>query len=1536
MSVLEEGFRFAPDAQAEINRIHSQQGVSVEELQDKIIKYFSRTRGISEKEPRRAPAQTVPDPGSSKKITRSDVIEYELSGGAYDVAIYYFDGDKFAKVSLDELGSAADGDSLVDEEDGSVEDEAKDDSAAGEDEETEGKEEDEDPLPAEVENRLASMTAEERAALKKTGSALVQKRIKPRDENQTREIPITTFGRYLHLLPVQATIDHIEREMRRVLVPKIDEGVDRGERSDALLSTVLPALHKLMDALQRETTLTDREIEDIEKILTQNVRNVRKPDPTSAKRQAEDFLFGPKSGFKARLRPDSSGRSDASRLIDYVTRSNRVVTPDQLMRIDSKLDITPDDIKRTSDKFSQIMRKRQIKLTLPKGELEKFMRKSGGEAAETESEGSIVGGESQIAEFLRGADISPDRAVGGVIATSGNAVESQLVDQIDKQYGGSAGQVTLPVTSFVRAKGGGVQYHMPVQLKVRSGETASSIHNRIRDLEAVSNGDNNARRGAMSAPATPASDLLREARVARKRVSDDAKEMEAQAAYEPHFLRVCQDIRGSLAVLGGLIEYISMSGQDLLLQGEKLAKRQDLLEDAEEISGAALDMTDRIAAARLADDTQRESGVIDHEIQQRSERVDTLLAKKTEGVLTQIQSEEVTRLEREIALLREERRRSTPATRNREIAAAFTRILADLNLDRKLQNADQYASVMQGDAEEGTSPARSRSRATIHLAETRREQISRIEQAIKNEGAKNARDLRVGSTMALDRARSAKQRYRESVQSTMSSLSNRAQIQMHTLRATDTIDSICLQHRIGENVRPSDIKPSFIFRTKLPEKYSPDGLRGVLEYTVLSVEKPASTKASIATLACSFPSESGIPERRTVRVPVPVIVEQLALQAKGTSLAEAKKMIGEELKFAASSVLRSLGVGMRGEGSFSFSSTEPLAPQLARMYADNDEAAASLTIRRGVEGIAAALKDFDERLKPDPNFRGSDFLSDKLIKALGFVGSLSYLVGMGRQYYASVRSAVPTDSEGNRALTSIKNATETRPSDELVRQVKTSTGLNMSDEDLATVVQDVISNLGVVASGRRDVERISQMRNEGDYTRRVLGLQIPVPARTLLDPGATVTVVPPTRSPGRVSRELFADLGVGADAFISPAFINLTAMIDAAGFEHCFLPIVDLLADDLKEDYLTFLMGRSGERLPRNERALEIAKRSIASMIARPAASREPFDAEKHTLQAHQEINALLGSRDKIPSLSRDASPKDLNETQLAGAVVRLKEDCDDRAALAVSSATGARTLYRVAPCTAVMLNLSEFTQKERLGYDILVPTAESAFRVMTAAAYRDITVGVQRGKEGRPLLTEELDRIGSLVTAMHDFYEELAAEVGEKGAAEVVAERLRARIAPDKSLKDALPEIAAALGVPSTQDDIKRAASRELEAISREMSALSVPGLKGAVGAVIDRIVRDAAGRDTKTVATRMGVDEKKMQACFDLLNEFLGSTPSVSVTPTQDLRGDPQTLITYVTSQITQSAAESAAKNLVDEYARLSATAVQSVLGAPTKEQR
>jgi hypothetical protein len=378
---------------------------------------------------------------------------------------------------------------------------------------------------------------------------------------------------------------------------------------------------------------------------------------------------------------------------------------------------------------------------------------------------------------------------------------------------------------------------------------------------------------------------------------------------------MCQAIRDKTAIIGGLVEYIAMSGQDVLPPGEALEGRKQLLEAAASATAAALSMTDAIIEHQVIKDNRRSKDSIAADIAERQEKIDKL-DKVTNRDL-------IEGLQKEITLLQREQRLNTYDARNKELADNITSIVsaaapgvrgrsgARIDLDQLHDMCKQYVSLMPEDGEDARRKSQEKSRTTIELAKTRAVRMRNVENAVKVEAKRIADSQQKSSFIALANAKTARDRYDDAVGSTMAKLINRSQGQIHRLRATDTIDSICRQYKIGENLKKGDITPGVSFTVALPERYSPQGLRVTRTYSVTDVG--VGVKDPRVTLQYDASGSQDVPEFANVEVPASVIIAALSTKNEAASIDEARRKLGEELEFAASAVLRQIGSGLRGE-----------------------------------------------------------------------------------------------------------------------------------------------------------------------------------------------------------------------------------------------------------------------------------------------------------------------------------------------------------------------------------------------------------------------------------------------------------------------------------------------------------------------------------------------------------------------------------------------------------------------------------------------
>jgi hypothetical protein len=814
---------------------------------------------------------------------------------------------------------------------------------------------------------------------------------------------------------------------------------------------------------------------------------------------------------------------------------------------------------------------------------------------------------------------------------------------------------------------------------------------------------------------------------------------------------------------------------------------------------------------------------------------------------------------------------------------------------------------------------------------------------------------------------SAAERYERQVHTTMKKLVSNNEIQMHPLQPLDSIKSICMQHRIGANPRASDIAGGFKFKAVLPQKYDREGLSVSRDYEVIGEASSSEQRRDPKMRVRYTDPVSG--DQKEIIVPRSVIRVAASVRDESESMDVAQEKFASELRYSAISALRDISTQLDRSGHQlampDFNADEPLIPQIAGVLYRGDFAAFQRDITRGIKSIGDSMVDanIDEDLAPDE--RADSFINNKLVHALTIVAEASSRVGMGGQFSDLVTKAFggADDPEADQAYGSkrssminrirlastgqLRNDSDAEEAKEIIDQVVEIGEQHGVDKDqtLRGLVHSVNESLSIIVRAVNGRNKVAKMRAERHYEENLVGLDIPVPSRALLVPGSTVTVVPVKRNLNRITRDNLKILGVTPNMLISDPLLGLVAAIEYAAYARGLMPTLDLLAEDLSQQFASRMLSSlapqvkraDGKVFPRvlttaeNARVLSIAKDSLTSLLM------SPIDPRTDDMQ-RAERKAVLGTYRKISSIIENAEIGTINEENMASAeanadsaasgILQLRNAMLDRSARAITSNEGAKSLHEVAPCTAVMLNRLAFGPREMTLYNILVPPTEEALKFMTADFFREAMTGVQKtGKD--VIFSREVDKIAVSMRVLNDFYMDFMAEVDrEESKGKAVLTRLsRKYSSEDKDSAKIARSVAAALGVTTpnaSRDSLERAAEQAADRIIEEMSSLSDTSRNNRVIARATKIVEDALGSDRSQIYVRAGA-ERQYDECVRLFTNWIGNLDAITAQDAAKIvASSPQSAVDYGVPQMIDKITHDAVAAVYNRYVSESETAI------------
>jgi hypothetical protein len=481
----------------------------------------------------------------------------------------------------------------------------------------------------------------------------------------------------------------------------------------------------------------------------------------------------------------------------------------------------------------------------------------------------------------------------------------------------------------------------------------------------------------------------------------------------------------------------------------------------------------------------------------------------------------------------------------------------------------------------------------------------------------------------------------------------------------------------------------------------------------------------------------------------------------------------------------------------------------------------------------------------------------------------------------------------------------------------------------------VNESLSFMAAAQSDMLTVENKKRDGVYEDALVGLQIPVPPRGILVPGATVTVVPPRRTMGRFSRQAAKMLGVTPSMQLSAPLMGIVSSIEYVAFAKALIPMLDSASDDMSKQMLDRMMsifdepGRGGARSLSLSSAQEASGTSacrdaLQNFLMSPInPSADDYLKAEHqaVLQTYRKISSIVG-RAEIGVISPE-NMSAMDETAMAAesAILSLQRAAFDGVARSVTSDVGVRKLYAVAPCTAVMLNRLAFNASQMRLFSILEPATETALTTMSADFFREAMSGIQRGKTGRPIVfSREIDRIAVAMRVLSDFYTDFKVESEKNNPELAVIERLSRKYAtPGMKPADVLARVATALGVSGsvrTPEDLKPSARAAAQKIAQEMALLSDADPSGKLMKVLREIADESVGTVKGLIPARIEA-ESAYDKCIKAVQAWIDSAPVITRKDAESVvNSSPRDAVHFGVPQILESISESAANAVFPKY--------------------
>lgn len=1517
--------RFTEDALTEINRIakNRKSGVKMQEAipQLKTAIYDYVVRGFTSSDSRRL----------NVLISRNNVLAYEVSS-TLELGIFYFNPDwnpassdpKFIKINT----RRARGSNIrVGEDDSSLDDEDESSSEISSKEEEEiNKEADEDEESDDVDEEEESKAREightEEAALGQSHSALVRKTVTTSDGKSTT-IPMSPLARYYQMLPPSAIAIEIkqrwEREAMPVLRHALSTGVVRSQLAnmiDGKISQSADAqnLLRFFDRLRIETCLIDSEVEDILRVLLNSLEN--------------ESIQESQIGLKVSQSIDAiikKRRKNQSKLFDAVKRKDpKILTSDEYIEIDSaspsegRLGISLSEIGKFGRTFEQMLTTRNLKLQTSDEIKQAIGKLSQSTASASLADMSSSERTAAEAEATGQSEYAPDTVRGGKAITT-NEVEESMIERISQAENSNQQTVSNLLYS-------GEGQYVPIQVQVRSGETSHTLHNHIQDVKdfIASNSSRSSRATAKeSLPSVIFAEIGKEIAKLASNISEGEFRSDPTKEKNPDLiLEEARTIRDGLAFLSGLIENLAMSGSTKVT-GSRLNERSKLVEAAASFHNAAMKITDSIVSTKTSIERIGWSSRIKVAIRN--------LQSKLAAASDEVNKKEI---DSQIISLYNQLEEGKHAKVLDRIVNLVVENVKKLNINTIQTLCASYSKDVESLMTPSALKDRKGSRYAIALAETRKDRIRQSERA-------QIRDT------TPDKKSYSSKRYESQVTSSITSIIDKNQLQIHHLQVGDTIDSLIEEYDLTKGISRSLAEGSK-FRAILPKKYL-DGSHAHIgrDYEVFDVKR---TGKKITSYMLQY-EDNGT--KHSIDVPASEIARVLAAGGRSKSPVQVREEFAKNLRYCAIAALRQVSRNTTLTSATRIFSDQAIIKQLAEIIFQNDLGACNQEITNGIKSVSKSMEDagFLDSILPDPD-ADNPVVNKKLEFALSVVGILSVRVGSQNTFLEEVEAGTNAKDGGlaQAQFSRIRNVVNNpdRQSDELKNAVdKFLASSNGSHEEIASLVRSVKESLSICEFGYNEMRRIEKFQAEGVYDHSLIELGIPIPASPILRPGTVLTVTPPKRTLGSVTRRTLLGAGIKINEMLSAPTKAFSSAIVNATLTVCLIPVMKDTASNLSEIVSNRIWEHYGPQVKTDSGVLRTRQRSLQEIeemkdickeqllkvfIDPITAGRNDVDTAVSMLTAYKKVGALVDSTKVSTVRSVGTHESDMAESEAADAALRLKRALIDGTCDAIRSREGLNALYAIAPCTAVLLNQQAFSSpsQKRL-FNILVPRAGVATKTMTTGLYSELLgAGVQKSKEGASdfssVISRAADRMVVAVKVINDFYNDFVIEINQYGEVEAVLNRLRARVSFESNeIKER--EIAKMLGIDATspsKSEIEKAAKSAVEQISNEISVLGNAEKESELYETIVAIVRKKAGTSPATICSKMDV-EKQYE---EYINKTATFIKVLDVIETSDLKemfsSNSRATVDLGSAQLVEQIAKRVYEEIRHQYAAENAEAV------------
>lgn len=1539
------------------SEILRQRSDEISRIQQEIERYYTRDLVGS------APAR------KKRRITKSDVVAFELSKKIARPAIYYYklSEQKFVEVVTDQMGAQQD---EIDEEEADLTPEEQESADVQEqeqeeqDQQKEKADEDDDEAPAQSEDEKEAAKAlghTEERALRKTRNAIINKTV-TMSNGDVRTVPMTPIARYYHLLPPAALADHIKRVWLDKGSTSLNRAIDSGVTGANLRKAVESSLNEFFDKLRIESCLIDTEINQIQDSFLKRITQAGdlpadelKGALKGAMNEAieDTILRGVVIDAKGTLKRVSRGGS--SKLLGYIRREDEaVVKPDDLITIYSanpaagKAGISLDQIGKIGRKFEEMMTARFVSVQQTHELRQELGIRTAGE---TRSVSALLSGaesdavRASAAAAIGAKEFAPHTARG--IAHDGREEEESMINAVTastrpvspRRAQIAAARQEAQKSEEVREEEGTLTGSLlldtlvPIRVTVRKGETPQTLHNRISDEQQVVD---KIQKPIKQAPTSPKR-ILQEVRMVSARINSVKADISRLAVGLDtskqriedlgQILADCRSMRDEIEYLSGLLEYFYFAAEPLATELQTGASKTlaRVIAKSTELHSAALSMTDdivRMVHMRKGKSSRDAINLLMSDNRARQQRADQ-----------QGEELEIILLRQQYAALESELRQ-IEGKDDRVIAERMIEQVNNAEIDRLLLTCDEIVKTLKAPEQD--------SGIAVALAATRKGRIQKIERA-QSQGWSS-------KSSAQRRVTSAEEIYERAVSGTVGFLHRNNKMQMHSLQMNDSIKSLASDYALAQVA--GTVEKNATFTAQLPKKYTGQEVPRPVTYTVEGVDGVgANAKLTVVGM-----DENG--GRLKFSIPRDEVLRH-TLGNASRSPADLRKHFADLLRFSAAAALRSVSRELVDSADLIAPEDDDksLVGKMAEVLFKGDQIGCQEERKAGIRSlketfVGAGLKD----LAPDPDtFSLLD--NDRLERSLSFLVEAARRIDREIDVISAIKDGIVGDTSSSDIRMRFDSVRGTPPPNvkSEVDGFVSAAGRKWKDE-VDALINSALESLSICRKGVETEREIKRLYDAGKYSDRLLGLMIPIPSSPLLSPGNTLTVRAPRRTLGEKARGVMRSslFGINANIMLSKPVMGVLKSIKLATITHALLPVMRVAAKDLSSgtfigepieppgfsfaDRIWRVVGRqvtpigatqqrTGRMEPGERREIQrICEEQILAIFVDPLVKGvDDADTTKKMFDAYKKSAAALSSS-KISYIRPETGPDASKEELVEQAAVELLHTLIDGTCAELLQRRVLSKIYEVAPCTAVLLNPRVFTEQQRFLFNVLVPPADKALETMTSGLYNElIGAGIQKGKETKPdflstFISRSADRIAASIKVIYEFYGELKAEVDASGTgpAKAVIKRvslhLRRRGSRDQ---DDIEKLAAAFNVPGARkmSDLVPAAEAVYRKIEKEMQVLGDAGEEAPLPTIISEAVKQRAGSSPASILANMDAEDE-YAAYLEAAGNFIGSMDLTFEDADKVMRDNVPAAIEFGTDQLVHEIAGRASSNLLEKY--------------------